>query len=261
VQRRTQPLRGNDKRLTSGGRPVYLLSGLMFCSECGRAYTLVGRAGYGCAGHHETKRCPNNAYINRVKAEAAILAPVREALLNPQRIEKMAAEMQQLYRARVKALQVKAHEAPKALTDLTARIERLRERLREGDPDLAHPELLAAIERAELKKRELEMKLPQGRDERRIAEFLPRAAELYKRQVAAGLDGDAREAAKARVVLRQMFGRINLKREGKMLFAEYTLKPEALLQVVGLKGGGSAHMEVRICHSSGKNFSSSALAR
>ena len=62
------------------------------------------------------------------------------------------------------------------------------------------------------------------------ADFLPRAAELYRRLVAAGLSGDAREANKACIVL-------------------------------GLKGGRTAHMEVRICHSSGKNLSSSAFAR
>ena len=72
-----------------------------------------------------------------------------------------------------------------------------------------------------------------------MADFLPRAAALYKAQVAKGLEGDRREAAKARIVL----------------------KPEALLQVVGLKAVGNDYMEVRICHSSGKNFSSSALAR
>jgi hypothetical protein len=87
------------------------------------------------------------------------------------------------------------------------------------------------------------------------------AVELYKRRVAAGLAGDAREASKARIVLKEMLGRINLKREGAMLFAEYTLKREALLKVVGLTGAGTDYIEVRICHSSGKNLSSSALAR
>jgi hypothetical protein len=66
---------------------------------------------------------------------------------------------------------------------------------------------------------------------------------------------------KARVVLHEMFGRINMRRDGNMLFAEHTLKPEALLQVVALKGLGTGHIEVRICHSSGKNLSSRALAR
>jgi len=46
------------------------------------------------------------------------------------------------------------------------------------------------------------------------------------------------------VVLREMFGRVNMRRDGAGLYAEYTLKPEALLQVLGLKGLGSAHIEV-----------------
>jgi hypothetical protein len=62
-------------------------------------------------------------------------------------------------------------------------------------------------------------------------------------------------------MLRSMLGKFNLRRDGEMLFAEYTLTPEALLQVVSLKGLGTAHIEVRICHSSGKNLSSRALAR
>ena len=78
----------------------------------------------------------------------------------------------------------------------------------------------------------------------KVLSVLPRAAELYKRQVEAGLDGDPREAAKARVVLKEMFGRINMCREGEKLYAEYTLKPEALLQVVGLKAVGNDYMEV-----------------
>ena len=67
--------------------------------------------------------------------------------------------------------------------------------------------------------------------------------------------------ARWRVVLREMFGRINMRRDGAALYAENTLKPEALLQVVGLKALGTDHIEVRICHSSGKNLSSRALAR
>jgi len=39
-------------------------------------------------------------------------------------------------------------------------------------------------------------------------------------EFAKGLDGDRREAAKARIVLKAMFGRINMRREGEKLFAE-----------------------------------------
>ena len=82
-----------------------------------------------------------------------------------------------------------------------------------------------------------------------------------RKQIAEGLNGDARAAGKARVVLKKVFGRINMRRDGAALYAEYSIKPEAVLQVVGLKGSVWHYMEVRICHSSGKNLSSSALVR
>jgi len=261
AQRRIQPLRGSDRRLLSGGKPKYLLSGLMHCAECGGRFTLVSHVGYGCSGWHETRRCSNNIYINRDVVEDAILGPIHGELLAPKRVELMAQEMQQYYRERVKALKAKAQDAPQELKDLTARIERLQARLKDGDPDMAPDEISAAIARAEAKKRDMEARLPQAREAHRVADFLPRAAELYRKQIRDGLDGDVRQAGKARVVLREMFGKINMRREGQALYAEYTLKPEAVLQVVGLKGVGTAHMEVRICHSSGKNLSSSALAR
>src|SRR5579863_3292295 len=45
---------------------------------------------------------------------------------------------------------------PRELVELTARIERLRERLQHGDPDMTADELQAAIDRAEEKRHELQ---------------------------------------------------------------------------------------------------------
>ena len=163
------------------------------------------------------------------------------------------------YAEQTKARQTRAAEAPKELQDLIARIARLRERLRKGDPEMVPDELLAAIDRAEGK--ELESEQSEAKASAKLLSILPKAAALYREQIARGLDGNPGAAAKSHVVLKEMFGKIALRREGQMLFAEYTLRPEALLQAVGLKGVGSSHIEVRICHSSGKNFSSSALAR
>jgi hypothetical protein len=115
--------------------------------------------------------------------------------------------------------------------------------------------------RAEAKRQEFQSQKPSAKASAKVLSILPQAASLYHEQIAKGLDGDAREAGKARVVLREMFGRINRRRDGAMLFAEYTLKPEALLQVVGSKCAGTDYIDVRICQSSGKNLSSSALAR
>jgi hypothetical protein len=53
-------------------------------------------------------------------------------------------------------MQTRAAETPQELEELAARIERLRDRLHRGDPDMTPDELQAAIERAEEKRRELQ---------------------------------------------------------------------------------------------------------
>jgi hypothetical protein len=71
--------------------------------------------------------------------------------------------------------------------------------------------LQAAIERAEGKRRDLEAEQPEAKRSAKVLSMLPRAAELYRRQVAQGLDGNPREALKARVFLRGWFsGKIRL---------------------------------------------------
>lgn len=68
------------------------------------------------------------------------------------------------------------------------------------DPDMTADELHAAIDRAEGKRRELEAEQPEAKQLAKVLSILPRAADLYRRQVALGLDGDRRAALKARGV-------------------------------------------------------------
>jgi len=56
------------------------------------------------------------------------------ALLDPAGIERMTKRMQTYYQERVRAMQTRASEAPKDLQELTARLERLRAKLRKGGP-------------------------------------------------------------------------------------------------------------------------------
>jgi hypothetical protein len=51
----------------------------------------------------------------------------------------------------VRAMQTRAVEQPQELQELTATTERLRERLKQGDPDMAADEIQAAIDRASAK--------------------------------------------------------------------------------------------------------------
>lgn len=90
------------------------------------------------------------------------------------------------------------------------RIERSRERLKCGDPDLTGDELQAGIERAEAKRRELVDARPAERENARVLAMLPRPAGFYRDQIDRGLGDDHVAAAKVRAILRDMLGEVML---------------------------------------------------
>ena len=89
---------------------------------------------HACSSHWNGKACTNSVRVRRDTVEAKILGPLRDELLAPARVEKMTKETERYYLERVQAMQARAIEQPKELADLTARIARLRKRLRQGDP-------------------------------------------------------------------------------------------------------------------------------
>ena len=199
--------------------------------------------------------CSNTIHVRRDHAEDVLLAPIRDGLLAPDRIARMAAEMETYFAEQLQQRAARAEDAPKELRDLEARIARLRERLGRGDPDLTADELLAAIERAEGKRRELMNALPDAKVSFKLLAKLPQAAKLYRQQIREGLGGDPRAALKARVFLRGLFGgEIRLQPQpadiasltwageltsvdafGRLgLLARWDLQPAALLKGVGV---------------------------
>ena len=128
----------------------------------------------------------------------------------PGRVERMAQEMRAAYVERMREIAARAETLPREIQELDARITRLHERLKAGDPDLAADELQAGIERAENKRRELLDARPTERENARVLGLMPRAAELYREQIDLGLGGDLAAAAKARTILRDMLGEIML---------------------------------------------------
>ena len=126
------------------------------------------------------------------------------------------------------------------LQELASRIERLRERMKRGDPDMAADEIHAAIEKAEEKRRELQEQQAGAALSGRAPSILPRAAELYRRQVALGLEGDPQATLKARVFLRDWFGgkiRLEPLPDGGLM-AHWNQNVGALCKGLGTCGSG-----------------------
>ncbi|HWM69949.1 MAG TPA: recombinase family protein [Steroidobacteraceae bacterium] len=239
AQARTRVASNSDKRLKSGGRAKYLLSGLLICDVCKAHYVIADARSYACSGHWSGRACSNAIRVRRDAIERIILGGVRQELLAPERVRQMATEIQASYVERVRKIAARAETLPREIQELDARIARLRERLRAGDPDLAADELQAGIERAESKRRELLDARPAERENARVLTLMPRAAELYRQQIDLGLGGDHVAATKARTILREMLGEIILSPgEDGSLWAEYAMQPAALLKDAGTCGRG-----------------------
>jgi len=142
------------------------------------------------------------------------------------------------YAERMKVSAQRAETMPQEIAALDARLERLRERLKAGDPDMTADELQSIIERIEAKRRELTSATGRitASDGAKIISLLPKAAEYYGQQIAAGLDGDLRAAAKARPIVRALLGgkvELILGEEEGSLYAHYGLHMAALLRSAG----------------------------
>lgn len=218
----------------------YLLSGILKCDVCGSNFIMADARAYACSTYVSGRACTNTTRIRRDHAEAELIGPIHTDLLSPARAQRMAIEMQRDFSDRIAARQQRAEQAPKELQEIDARIARLRERLQRGDPDMPGDEIQVAIERAEAKRDELASAQPEAKQQAKILTMLPKAAELYRRQIVAGLNGNAREALKARAFLRDLFGgkvRMVPGQDGS-LWAEYALHSRALLKSADVNGSG-----------------------
>ena len=236
----------DNHRLKCGGKPRYLLSGLLKCDKCGSSYTLGSAASYACGGYLGGS-CDNDARVRREQVEEVILDPIRKELLAPARVAKMAEEMKQLFAARLQEQAQRASALPAELAAIHERIGRLRDRLVDGDPDLEPDEIQGAIDRAEEKRRELMEMQPAAKQSAKLTAMLPKAAAEYRRQIEMGLDDDPRAAGKARALLRKLLGTIRLcPGPDKSLWAEYQIYPAALLRGAGAAGVGTGGSGGRI---------------
>jgi hypothetical protein len=145
--------------------------------------------------------------VRRDSIELTILGRLRGDLLASERVRQMAKEMQVAYAEQVKQAATWVQALPQELQALDARIDRLRERLKCGHPELTADEMQAAIERAEAKRSKLSDARPTERENARVLAMLPRTADYYRDQIDRGLGDDLVAAAEARAILRDILAK------------------------------------------------------
>jgi DNA invertase Pin-like site-specific DNA recombinase len=198
--------RTKDARLQSGGKAVYLLSGLLKCSKCGAHFVMDSTTHYRCGSVVDGKACSNRIRVRRDLAEQVVLQPIVDELLAPDMVDEMTKEMRAYYEKRMAANKAKHAKVPAEVQELDKRIARLQVRLKKGDPDLSSDDLGAALQKAEAKRAALLSAEPEAKRMDKVLQALPAAAAEYRRQIAKGLKGNRAEASRARLAVRKLLG-------------------------------------------------------
>ncbi len=127
-------------------RPRYLLSGLMKCGCCGASYTKCGLHRFGCAAARDRATCTNHLTIHIEEIEAAILAGLKERLMEPALFEEFAREFTAEVNRQRSTLAREKETLQGELVRVTKQIDKLVEAIIEGADALAVNTKLKALE-------------------------------------------------------------------------------------------------------------------
>jgi site-specific DNA recombinase len=118
----------------------------------------------------------------------------------------MVTEMRAYYAQKMLDAKAEKAKVPAEIAELDQRIARLRARLKAGDADMSADDIMAVIEKVEVRKAELMAAQPEAKQQAKLLRALPAAAKQYRDQITKGFTGNVIEAGRARVAVRQLLG-------------------------------------------------------
>jgi site-specific DNA recombinase len=102
VKTRQENIRKSDRvanaratRFWERRRSRHLLSGLLYCQECGSRYASIGRDYLACSAARGSGTCSNRQSIRRVALEGLIINGLRQRLMAPELVEEFVRAVQQ----------------------------------------------------------------------------------------------------------------------------------------------------------------------
>lgn len=221
-----------------GGKPRYLLSGLLECGVCGSRFIVMGGSQhrYTCGTFHGggQSACSNHVSVPRALAEEVILAPLVARLLSPRFIEHGVKTIRDLARRQPQAPSAEVSALVAQLDVQIAELERL---VREGllTPAVTAPALAKA--RSE---RQAALRAP-SRAVARAPESIVLQAEAEFREtvthMAKVLRGE--NLIEARELLREIVGTVRLQPDADHLIAKFERSEIPLLAVANGRWIGS----------------------
>lgn len=246
-------------------RPKRLLSGLVFCGQCGGRMVVIGSQKWGCSNSRRAGTCTNHRTINNGPLEQRVVGGIRKELLRPE----LVAEVTQAYhleRARADRQSAEqARHSRKRIDELGRKVDNLVAAIAAGAGDV--PEVVAALQAARAERDQLTEQTG-GYEAANLITLHPKFAEAYRAAVetltdhlaAAGDDADAREVRRAiralidRIILtpRESARGMDIDLEGRLhaMLALATGQPaperEGMLPVVAEECSGLDHTLRRV---------------
>lgn len=182
------PVALSRSRTGQGGRPKFLLSGLLQCAVCGQKFVISGsrpqRYVCGSFTNGGAAACTNKGAVSRTIAEEKLLAPIIDGLLSPAAIVLAVQEIRRLHREDQAANRDKPGRNAGKVSKLDAQLGQLERLLTDG---VLSPEVAGAAIGKAKEERAAFMAADASGDTQKlnqVVRMLPRAAESYRAQVA-----------------------------------------------------------------------------
>jgi site-specific DNA recombinase len=217
-----------------GGRPTYLLSGLLRCGVCGGAYVIGAHkpVRYGCSTRKNagTGACENHLMVARDLAEELLLEPVIHDLLSDEAIEAGVAEIRRLSAADAAKPDLFTSDELRKLDQQIVELERLR------DTGVLQPSIAAAALQRAAGERQTVWRALNVRREKPTEGPFGAASEFRQAMKGMRQTLQADDVLAARDVLHEILGTVRLVPEGGILIAELEATRMPLAKAIGSTG-------------------------
>jgi site-specific DNA recombinase len=159
-------------------RSHHLLSGLVYCGECGSHYASIGRDYLACSAARGSGTCSNRQSMRRGLLEGMILEGLRQRLMAPELVEEFVRAFQKEVNNRRREDDLLLEANKRELAEVRRKLNGLIDAISEG---LRAPGLQKRLEELELRRAELEQEI--GSASTPSVRLHPNLAQIYRRKI------------------------------------------------------------------------------
>jgi site-specific DNA recombinase len=221
-------------------RPKHLLTGLVFCRDCGSSYAAAGRHYLACSAARRQGTCNSRAGIPRQALEGLVLNALKRHLLSPEYVKEFVDAFHAEVNRQRRDAEIAAGIKRKELDEVQRRLGGLIDAIADG---LRAPGLQARLDEIESRKlqlqRELEATPPSA------PRFHPRLSDVYREKISQLHDAlaEPQDREEAVGILRGLIEKISVRPTGKGRSFEVELVGEIANMVALSPGAETAQKE------------------